>query len=171
MNKKCYRVVFNRVRGVMIAVQENGSSPRAVGNKGVSAPSGLAELRIVWQPIAMAAALLFGVPLFSFAQIAPTPGTSTHVIQTQNGIPQVNIAAPSGAGVSVNTYNRWVLTVRSFLARRFGRAMARSESTWKIRIRVNVRAKYTIRIIRGISICTIRIRTRSRVRQTQLTRC
>ncbi len=55
----------------------------------------------------MAAALLFGVPLFSFAQIAPTPGTSTHVIQTQNGIPQVNIAAPSGAGVSVNTYNQF----------------------------------------------------------------
>ena len=89
----------------MMVVQENGSSPHAAGNsKGVSA---LSRLRIVWQPIAMAAALLFGVPLFSFAQIAPTPGTSTHVIQTQSGIPQVNIAAPSGAGVSVNTYNQF----------------------------------------------------------------
>ncbi|RQV67630.1 filamentous hemagglutinin N-terminal domain-containing protein [Burkholderia cenocepacia] len=105
MNKKCYRVVFNRARGAMMVVQENGSSPHAAGNsKGVSA---LSRLRIVWQPIAMAAALLFGVPLFSFAQIAPTPGTSTHVIQTQSGIPQVNIAAPSGAGVSVNTYNQF----------------------------------------------------------------
>lgn len=55
----------------------------------------------------MAAALLFGVPLPSSAQIAPTPGTNTHVIQTQNGLPQVNIAAPSGAGVSVNTYNQF----------------------------------------------------------------
>lgn len=55
----------------------------------------------------MAAALLFGVPLPSIAQIAPTPGTNTHVIQTQNGLPQVNIAAPSGAGVSVNTYNQF----------------------------------------------------------------
>jgi len=107
MNKKCYRVVFNCARGAMMVVQENGSSPRAVGNKGVSAPSGLPGLRIVWQPLAMAAALLFGVPLFSFAQIAPTPGTSTHVIQTQSGIPQVNIGAPSGAGVSVNTYNQF----------------------------------------------------------------
>lgn len=105
MNKKCYRVVFNRARGAMMVVQENGTSPHAAGNsKGVSAPS---RLLIDWQPIAMAAALLFGVPLFSFAQIAPTPGTSTHVIQTQNGIPQVNIAAPSGAGVSVNTYNQF----------------------------------------------------------------
>lgn len=55
----------------------------------------------------MAAALLFGAPLPSIAQIAPTPGTNTHVIQTQNGLPQVNIAAPSGAGVSVNTYNQF----------------------------------------------------------------
>ncbi|WP_080289733.1 hemagglutinin repeat-containing protein [Burkholderia cenocepacia] len=105
MNKKCYRVVFNQVRGAMMVVQENGTSPQAArDSKGVSTPS---SLRIVWQPIAMAAALLFGVPLFSFAQIAPTPGASTHVIQTQSGIPQVNIAAPSGAGVSVNTYNQF----------------------------------------------------------------
>lgn len=55
----------------------------------------------------MAVALLFGAPLPSIAQIAPTPGTNTHVIQTQNGLPQVNIAAPSGAGVSVNTYNQF----------------------------------------------------------------
>ncbi len=92
----------------MMVVQENGSSPRAAGNpQGVSAPLNLPGLRVVWQPIAMAAALLFGIPVFGFAQIVPTPGTSTHVIQTQNGIPQVNIAAPSGAGVSVNTYNQF----------------------------------------------------------------
>ncbi|EDT40971.1 hemagglutinin repeat-containing protein [Burkholderia ambifaria] len=108
MNNKCYRVVFNRARGAMMVVQENGSSPRAAANsQATSAPLSLPGLRAVWQPIAMAAALLFGMPLFSFAQIAPTPGTSTHVIQTQNGIPQVNIAAPSGAGVSVNTYNQF----------------------------------------------------------------
>ncbi|HDV8350260.1 TPA: hemagglutinin repeat-containing protein [Burkholderia vietnamiensis] len=108
MNKKRYRVVFNRARGAMMVVQENGTSPHAAGNsQGVSTPSGLHGGRIVWQPIAMAAALLFGVPLPSMAQIVPTPGTPTHVIQTQNGLPQVNIAAPSGAGVSVNTYNQF----------------------------------------------------------------
>ncbi|MGU7785396.1 two-partner secretion domain-containing protein, partial [Burkholderia sp. PU8-34] len=41
------------------------------------------------------------------AQIVPTPGAGTQVIQTQNGLPQVNIARPSGAGVSVNTYNQF----------------------------------------------------------------
>ncbi|WP_080492388.1 two-partner secretion domain-containing protein [Burkholderia ubonensis] len=108
MNKNRYRVVFNRARGAMIVVQENGNAPRAAGIVRESHASlGSTGFRAVWQPIAMAAALLFGVPLPSSAQIAPTPGTNTHVIQTQNGLPQVNIAAPSGAGVSVNTYNQF----------------------------------------------------------------
>ncbi|WP_425096741.1 filamentous hemagglutinin N-terminal domain-containing protein [Burkholderia ambifaria] len=108
MNQNRYRVVFNRARGAMMVIQENGSSTWTAGNsQGASAPLNLPWLHSAWQPIAMAAALLFGVPSFSFAQIVPTPGTSTHVIQTQSGIPQVNIAAPSGAGVSVNTYNQF----------------------------------------------------------------
>ncbi|WP_157637630.1 filamentous hemagglutinin N-terminal domain-containing protein, partial [Burkholderia ubonensis] len=108
MNKNRYRVVFNRARGAMIVVQENGNAPRAAGIVRESHASlGSTGFRAVWQPIAMAAALLFGVPLPSIAQIASTPGTNTHVIQTQNGLPQVNIAAPSGAGVSVNTYNQF----------------------------------------------------------------
>jgi filamentous hemagglutinin len=93
MNKKCYRVVFNRARGALMVVQENGTSPRSAGiAKGTTASAEASGLHVVLHPFAIAAALLFGVPLFSFAQIAPTRGTSTHVIQTQNGIPQVNIA-------------------------------------------------------------------------------
>ncbi|WP_080495349.1 hemagglutinin repeat-containing protein [Burkholderia ubonensis] len=108
MNKNRYRVVFNRARGAMIVVQENGNAPRAAGiAHGSIALLESRRFRVVCGPIAMAAALLFGVPLPSSAQIAPTPGANTHVIQTQNGLPQVNIAAPSGAGVSVNTYNQF----------------------------------------------------------------
>lgn len=47
------------------------------------------------------------LPTLSDAQIIPTPGTSTQVIQTPNSLPQVNVAKPSGAGVSVNTYNQF----------------------------------------------------------------
>ncbi|WP_438820738.1 hemagglutinin repeat-containing protein [Burkholderia metallica] len=47
------------------------------------------------------------LPTLSGAQIISTPGTSTQVIQTPNGLPQVNVAKPSGAGVSVNTYNQF----------------------------------------------------------------
>ncbi|KFG92900.1 hypothetical protein GQ56_0134835, partial [Burkholderia paludis] len=47
------------------------------------------------------------LPTLSGAQIVPTPGTSAQVIQTPNGLPQVNVARPSSAGVSVNTYNQF----------------------------------------------------------------
>jgi len=47
------------------------------------------------------------LPTLSGAQIVSTPGTSTQVIQTPNGLPQVNVARPSSAGVSVNTYNQF----------------------------------------------------------------
>ncbi|WP_446332270.1 hypothetical protein [Burkholderia sp. SR8] len=43
------------------------------------------------------------LPTLSGAQIVPTPGTSTQVIQTPNGLPQVNVARPSGAGVPSRT--------------------------------------------------------------------
>ncbi|AIO39986.1 hypothetical protein DM40_3610 [Burkholderia cenocepacia] len=47
------------------------------------------------------------LPTLSGAQIVPTPGTSTQVIRTPNGLPQVNVARPSSAGVSINTYNQF----------------------------------------------------------------
>ncbi|WP_430817989.1 hemagglutinin repeat-containing protein [Burkholderia cenocepacia] len=56
----------------------------------------------------MAGVAALGIlPTLSGAQIVPTPGTSTQVIQTPNGLPQVNVARPSSAGVSVNTYNQF----------------------------------------------------------------
>ncbi|CAG9263453.1 tRNA nuclease CdiA-2 [Burkholderia diffusa] len=57
--------------------------------------------------VAASVAVLGMLPALSGAQIAPTPGTTTQVIQTPNGLPQVNVAKPSGAGVSVNTYNQF----------------------------------------------------------------
>ncbi|ORC51240.1 filamentous hemagglutinin [Burkholderia sp. A27] len=107
MNKNCYRVVFNRARGAFMVVQENGSSERAAGISQTSNVSSASPaLRVTWQPLAFAAALLFGLPQISFSQIVPS-GAGTQVIQTQNGLPQVNIARPSGAGVSVNNYSQF----------------------------------------------------------------
>ncbi|MFP3794870.1 filamentous hemagglutinin N-terminal domain-containing protein [Paraburkholderia sp. SIMBA_027] len=47
------------------------------------------------------------MPALSSAQIAGGGAHAPNVIQTPNGIEQVNINRPSGAGVSVNTYNRF----------------------------------------------------------------
>lgn len=57
--------------------------------------------------VAFAVTLLAGVAPTAYAQIVAAPGSGAHVIQTQNGLPQVNIAKPSGAGVSMNTYSQF----------------------------------------------------------------
>ncbi|MHA6868721.1 two-partner secretion domain-containing protein, partial [Ralstonia pseudosolanacearum] len=41
------------------------------------------------------------------AQVVAAPGSGAHVIQTQNGLQQVNIARPNGSGVSLNTYTQF----------------------------------------------------------------
>ncbi|PCE23590.1 hypothetical protein BWP39_28325 [Paraburkholderia acidicola] len=108
MNKNCYRVIFNRARGALMVVQENGLAPHAAGNRSASGALVVsAILQVTRRPIALAAMLLLGVPAIAMAQIVAAPGSGAHVIQTQNGLPQVDVARPSGAGVSVNTYNQF----------------------------------------------------------------
>ncbi|MBR8302342.1 hemagglutinin repeat-containing protein [Burkholderia dolosa] len=108
MNKSRYRVVFNRARCALMVVQENGQAPRAAGSRCAANTSAVSTvLHTAWHPIAWVAMLLLGAPAVSMAQIVPTPGTTTQVIQTPNGLPQVNVAKPSSAGVSVNTYNQF----------------------------------------------------------------
>ncbi|MBB3257759.1 filamentous hemagglutinin [Paraburkholderia bannensis] len=53
------------------------------------------------------AALIALAPMLSFAQIVAGGAHGPNVIQAPNGIDQVNINRASGAGVSVNTYNRF----------------------------------------------------------------
>ncbi|WP_226263634.1 hemagglutinin repeat-containing protein [Burkholderia metallica] len=105
MNKNTHRLVYSRLRGMVVAVAETATAERksATGDARArrrSLPSGT-------RAVAVGVAVLGTLPAFSGAQIVPTPGTSTQVIQTPNGLPQVNLAKPSGAGVSVNTYNQF----------------------------------------------------------------
>ncbi|WP_241014668.1 hemagglutinin repeat-containing protein [Burkholderia sp. Ac-20379] len=105
MNNNTHRLVYSRLRGTVVAVAETTTA------EGKSA-TGEARARRS-SPTSGARAVIAGVvalgmlPTLSGAQIVPTPGAPTHVIQTPNGLPQVNVAAPSGAGVSVNTYNQF----------------------------------------------------------------
>ncbi|MGF6651498.1 filamentous hemagglutinin family protein [Paraburkholderia youngii] len=57
---------------------------------------------------AFAALVLCGLaPALSDAQIVPSGTRAPGVISTANGLPQVNINKPSGAGVSLNTYSQF----------------------------------------------------------------
>nr|WP_225740418.1 filamentous hemagglutinin N-terminal domain-containing protein [Burkholderia cepacia] len=105
MNKNAHRLVFSRLRGMVVAVAETATAEgkSATGEARARRRSSTSGARVLVAGVAALGML----PTLSDAQIIPTPGTSTQVIQTPNGLPQVNVAKPSGAGVSVNTYNQF----------------------------------------------------------------
>ncbi|WP_052391841.1 hemagglutinin repeat-containing protein [Paraburkholderia bannensis] len=89
-----YRLVFNRARGMLVPVEETASA---------SGKSGAGESAVF---ATVAAALLVGVGS-AYAQIVPAGANAPKVISTANGLPQVNIQKPTGAGVSVNSYSQF----------------------------------------------------------------
>lgn len=109
MNHRCYRLVFSRRLGMLVAVAETAVAQGNAnhGETDLSSPSPsftLFALRLA----AFAALAVFGlVPALSDAQIVPSGANAPNVISTANGIPQVNVQKPSGAGVSVNTYSQF----------------------------------------------------------------
>ncbi len=112
MNNGIYKLVFSRVRHMMVAVADFATGQGAQGGRATH-PASVASilnmgLRLPMRAVAFAAMLMLGTaaPL-SHAQIVAAPGSAAQVIQTQNGLQQVNIAKPSAAGVSLNKYSQF----------------------------------------------------------------
>jgi len=102
-----YRLVYSRSRKMLVAVEETAA---AAGTTGETRATRRAS---AWPGIDLSlrrllpAALLALLPMLAFAQIVAGGPHAPNVIQTQNGIDQVNINRASGAGVSVNSYSRF----------------------------------------------------------------
>ncbi|WP_080436265.1 hemagglutinin repeat-containing protein [Burkholderia ubonensis] len=112
MNKNQYRLVFSRVRGMLVAVEETAhatgkvSKGEAVCTTGTHAPSMLASFAM--RHAAFAALIMGGIaPMWANAQVVGAGPNAPSVIKTQNGLDQVNINRPSSAGVSLNTYSQF----------------------------------------------------------------
>jgi filamentous hemagglutinin len=114
MNNKLYKLVFNKTRGMMIAVADFATGHGGQGSGAQQAPAAPLQqsgLILPLRAVALAAMLMLGtVSTLSLAQIVAAPGSGAHVIQTQNGLNQVNIARPSAAGVSVGTFSQFDVT-------------------------------------------------------------
>ncbi|WP_322011754.1 hemagglutinin repeat-containing protein [Paraburkholderia sp. J12] len=112
MNNRMYRLVFSRVRGMLVAVEETAAGTGKAGQGETSAAGGARGVGRIATPTlrlaAFAAMLLFGaMPVLAEAQVVAGGAHAPSVIQTPNGLQQVNINAPSGAGVSQNTYSQF----------------------------------------------------------------
>ncbi|NML35524.1 two-partner secretion domain-containing protein, partial [Paraburkholderia antibiotica] len=109
MNNRCFRLVFSKLRGMLIAVAETaiGRGNSRHGEAGPSAAQRSFTL-FAMRHTAFAVLVLAGfAPALADAQIVPSGAHAPNVINTANGLPQVNITKPSGAGVSLNTYSQF----------------------------------------------------------------
>ena len=122
MNKTLYRVIFNRKRGAVVAVAE---TTKREGKSCADSDSGGAHVKSVpfgtthapicrsnifsFSLLGFSLCLAVGTANIAFAdgiiadKAAPKTQQAT-ILQTGNGIPQVNIQTPTSAGVSVNQY-------------------------------------------------------------------
>nr|WP_223965262.1 hemagglutinin repeat-containing protein [Burkholderia diffusa] len=110
MNKNNYRLVFSRVRGMLIAVAETASASGNARRGVVASATRIAHVfaRFALRQAAFAVLVAAGAtPIWANAQIVGGGAHAPSVIQTQNGLPQVNINKPGNAGVSLNTYNQF----------------------------------------------------------------
>ncbi|WP_421522786.1 hemagglutinin repeat-containing protein [Neisseria yangbaofengii] len=116
MNKTCYKVIFNKKRGMMMAVAENTARDGKNVQDGKAAVSdglaGAAKFQIqmaafsVWLAVGSAAVSPVWAAGLQADKSAPL-GQQPTVLQTANGLPQVNIQTPTAGGVSVNQYRQF----------------------------------------------------------------
>ena len=120
MNKNLFRIIFNKRRGQLMVVAETSSS-EGKGSRGEAVNSG--HTAIADYATVALSALSFAVfcALGTVLWVLPTPNVHAQVVayrqapgnqqptilQTANGLPQVNIQTPSASGVSHNMYSQF----------------------------------------------------------------
>jgi filamentous hemagglutinin len=120
MNKNLFRIIFNKRRGQLMAVAETSSSQGkgSIGESVVSDHPATADSATVSiSALSFAVLCALGAVLWAL----PTPNAQAQVVayrnapgnqqptvlQTANGVPQVDIQTPSAAGVSRNIYSQF----------------------------------------------------------------
>ena len=120
MNKRHYKVIFSRVLNQLVVVSELAKSQGKAQSENMSLEqekTGLFSTALSLNPIHFSLMLALGFVFLSPSVQAEdmairadksAPGNQQPtVLQTGNGIPQVNIQAPSQAGVSRNQYSQF----------------------------------------------------------------
>ena len=145
MNKNRHKIVFNRRRGILMAVAETavgqGKSPgersggeTGGGNGSLKTHSGC---RLHLGTLAFSLLLGFGSALIVPAAAADIQADKSApksqqpvILQTGNGLPQVNIQTPTAHGVSVNQYRRFDVDTRGTILNNSHKSVSTRQAGW-----------------------------------------
>ena len=143
MNKRHYKVIFSRVLNQLVVVSELAKSQGKAQSENVSSEqekTGLFSTALSLNPIHFSLMLALG-----FVFLAPSvhaedmairadksaPGNQQPtVLQTGNGLPQVNIQTPSAGGVSRNQYSQFDVTEKGAVLNNARKAAQTQMAGW-----------------------------------------
>ncbi|WP_119313289.1 filamentous hemagglutinin N-terminal domain-containing protein [Aquitalea magnusonii] len=110
MNQQCYRLVFNALRAMLMAVPEIASS--VAGQRGLRVRSQSSATYWTVRPLVVTMLLSLGQPAFAQITADPTAPASQRptVLNTANGSVQINIQTPTTGGISMNQYSQFNTT-------------------------------------------------------------
>ncbi|URQ62202.1 hemagglutinin repeat-containing protein [Pantoea alhagi] len=110
MNKLCYRVIFNKVRGMLMVVPDiarSGYSRFARSRQRRTCTEVQARINPVCYALWLAAGVVSLPVQANIVADSHAPGNQQPtVISTANGLPQINIQTPNSHGVSRNQYSQ-----------------------------------------------------------------
>ncbi|GAA5107834.1 hypothetical protein GCM10023211_09370 [Orbus sasakiae] len=117
MNKHFYRIIFNKARGMLMVVAEIVKSHQGSSRSSEKAKSTIVDKNTIaaLKPVAFMTYIALGLICLSATSYANTIVVDKNADKTQrpiimptaNGATQVNITAPSGAGVSHNKFTQF----------------------------------------------------------------
>ncbi|CAK9886711.1 MAG: tRNA nuclease CdiA-2 [Candidatus Erwinia impunctatus] len=111
MNKHCYRIIFNKARGMLMVVADIAKAASAGGNQSKCRGSSFSQRVSAINPLCFSLWLMLGVVMPASAGVVAdntAPGKQQPtIVNSANGTPQVNIQTPSAGGVSRNVYSQF----------------------------------------------------------------
>ena len=149
MNKKHYKVIFSQVLNQLVVVSELAKSKGKASSENFESteikttlkPTALSTLSGTLTPIHFSTMLALGFVFVSPVALANTDmairadksapsNQQPTVLQTANGLPQVNIQTPSAGGVSRNQYSQFDVTEKGVVLNNARNAVQTQTAGW-----------------------------------------